>query len=100
MVFPKSTKIVEFCRLTPKKETVECAKETVYTLEPVEKVRKVTVCAKKLVKEPEEITVYKQIAKTVTMCEVCAEKHDAQDKDEARTPPPPAYPEDSRRTPV
>jgi hypothetical protein len=76
VVFPESSHVVDYCRLTPKKQTIECAKETTFTLTPIAKTRKVCVAAKKVIKQPVEVTVHKELPKQIVMCEICARKND------------------------
>lgn len=92
VVFEKTTRQVDYCRLTPDKEVVEYSKDTVYTLKPVPKTRTVTACVKELVRNPVEVSVCKQVCKEVTICEVCAGKQDAKERaNPSRLSPPPKH---------
>lgn len=71
VVFDITKKDIDYCVKTPKKKTEFCAEETAYTLEPVEKKRKVTVCVPEIVKKPYDVQVTKMVPKTIYCCEKC-----------------------------
>ena len=84
VVFETKSDVLSYCVKTPKKHTVECAEETVYKLEPVEKTRKVSVCVPVKVAQPVEVTVCRMVPKTIICCNACACEMDRQQKiDEA-----------------
>jgi hypothetical protein len=72
IVFETKSKVISYCVKVPKKETVPCAEETVWKLEPVEKTRIVPVCVPVKVPVPCEVTVCKMVAKDVICCQKCA----------------------------
>lgn len=72
LVFHKTTKDIFYCVKTPKKHTIECAEETVYKLEPIEKTRKVKVTVPKIEYRPYEVEVTKMLPKKVLCCVHCS----------------------------
>lgn len=74
VIFPSIKKLVDYCRKTPKKHTIEKAKQTVMTLEPVTQKRKVTVCVPEIVKETVEVQVWKDMEREYWVCEEYCEQ--------------------------
>lgn len=72
LVFLETKKDFYYCVKTPKKHTIECAKETVFKLEPVEKTRKVQVMVPKIEYQPYEVEVTKMLPKKVLCCVPCS----------------------------
>lgn len=71
LLIHKTTKEIFYCVKTPKKHTIECAEETIYKLEPVEKTRKVKVNVPKIEYVPYEVEVVKMLPKKILTCEEC-----------------------------
>lgn len=72
LVFLETKKDLFYCVKTPKKHTIECAKETVFKMEPVEKTRKVQVMVPKIEYQPYEVEVTKMLPKKVLCCVPCS----------------------------
>lgn len=72
LVFVETKKDIFYCVKTPKKHTIECAKETVFKLEPVEQTRKVQVMVPTIEYRPYEVEVTKMLPKKVLCCVPCA----------------------------
>ncbi len=72
LVFMETKKDFFYCVKTPKKHTIECAKETFYKLKPVEKTRKVQVTVPKIEYVPYEVEVTKMLPKKVVCCVSCS----------------------------
>ncbi|MCA9150594.1 MAG: hypothetical protein KDA92_14885 [Planctomycetales bacterium] len=75
VVFEKTTKQIDYCVKTPKKHTELCSEEITYTLEPVQKTRKVVVCVPEIVKQTYDVRVTKMLPKTIYCCEACCTHH-------------------------
>lgn len=72
LVFLETKKDLYYCVKTPKKHTIECAKETIFKLEPVVKTRKVQVMVPKIEYQPYEVEVTKMLPKKVLCCVPCS----------------------------
>lgn len=73
VIFPTVKKLVDYCVKTPKKHTIEKAKETVMTLQPVTQKRTVKVCVPEIVKDVVEVQVWKQVEREYWVCEECCD---------------------------
>lgn len=71
VVFEECKKTIDYCVMTPKFHTVDCAEETTCELVPVTKTRKVQVCVPEAVKVPCDVVVMKMVAKDICCCDAC-----------------------------
>lgn len=72
LVFLETKRDFFYCVKTPKKHTIDCANESFYKLEPVEKTRKVQVMVPKIEYVPYEVEVTKMLPKKVLCCIPCS----------------------------
>jgi hypothetical protein len=74
VVFETTKSWIDYCTKVPKAHEVECAKETVYELQPKTETRTVQVCVPKIEKRPVCVEVCKMLPQTIHCCAACA-KH-------------------------
>jgi hypothetical protein len=72
LVIETSKRTIDYCVKVPKEHKEVCTEDTICTLQPVEKTRKVTVCVPKIVKKPVNVTVCRMVPQTVSCCPKCA----------------------------
>ncbi len=72
LVFLETKKDFFYCVKTPKKHTIECAKESFFKLEPVQQTRKIQVMVPKIEYVPYEVEVTKMLPKKVLCCVPCS----------------------------